>query len=159
MITQYGVIAWKESEAAGRLVLLITSRETRRWVIPRGNPMPGLSASQVAAQEAWEEAGIRGDTSLEEVGTYPYRKKQPDGSFVPAEVRLFSMEVREEADAWPEMRQRERRWFTPAEAAEAVDEPELRLLILAFVPPPEVAGGRHRALVSPPRRHRRGSRC
>jgi 8-oxo-dGTP pyrophosphatase MutT (NUDIX family) len=129
MITQYGIIAWKEGDTAGRLILLITSRETRRWVIPRGNPISGLSPAQAAAQEAWEEAGIKGEVGSEEVGTYRYEKRRLNGSLVPAEVRVFTMKVREEADAWPEMGQRERRWFTPADASAAVDEPELKTLL------------------------------
>jgi 8-oxo-dGTP pyrophosphatase MutT (NUDIX family) len=130
MITQYGALAWRETAAGGRQILLITSRETKRWVIPRGNPIPGLSPPEAAAQEAWEEAGIRGETSAEAIGAYRYEKRRPDGSSVPAEVHVFAMRVREEAEAWPEAKQRERRWFSPAEASEAVDEPELKTLLL-----------------------------
>ena len=129
MITQYGVIAWKESDGGGRQVLLITSRDTKRWVIPRGNPISGLSPPQAAAQEAWEEAGIRGETDDEALGAYPYDKRRLNGLLVPAEVQVFAMLVSEEAETWPEASQRERRWFSPAEAAEAVDEPELGALL------------------------------
>jgi 8-oxo-dGTP pyrophosphatase MutT (NUDIX family) len=129
MITQYGVIAWKEAEGGGRQVLLITSRETKRWVIPRGNPIAGLSPSDAAAQEAWEEAGIRGETGTEAIGAYRYDKRRLDGSTVPAEVRVFAMRVRKEAETWPEAKQRERRWFSVEEAAGAVEEPELKKLL------------------------------
>jgi 8-oxo-dGTP pyrophosphatase MutT (NUDIX family) len=129
MITQYGVIAWKEAESGGRQVLLITSRETKRWVIPRGNPIAGLAPSEAAAQEAWEEAGIKGETGAEPIGAYRYDKRRLDGSTVPAEVKVFAMRVGEEAGTWPEAKQRDRRWFAPAEAAEAVDEPELKDLL------------------------------
>ena len=129
MITQYGVIAWKESDGGGRQVLLITSRDTKRWVIPRGNPIPGLSPPEAAAQEAWEEAGIKGETDSEAIGAYPYDKRRLGGLLVPAEVQVFAMRVSEEAESWPEAKQRERRWFSPAEAAEAVDEKELGALL------------------------------
>ena len=129
MITQYGVIAWKESEGGGRQVLLITSRETRRWVIPRGNPIAGLSPAEAAAQEAWEEAGVRGETDPESIGGYLYDKRRLEGSTVPAEVRVFTMRVGQEAATWPEAHERERRWFAPAEAADAVDEPGLKDLL------------------------------
>ena len=129
MITQYGVLAWKASEGGERRILLITSRETKRWVIPRGNPIAGLSPSQAAAQEAWEEAGIRGETGQVEVGAYRYEKRRLGGSMVPAEVRVFAMEVTEEADSWPEQGERERRWFSAADAAAAVDEPELKAIL------------------------------
>ena len=129
MITQYGVIAWRESEGGGRQVLLITSRETRRWVIPRGNPIAGLSPAEAAAQEAWEEAGIRGETAPQPIGAYVYDKRRLNGFTVPAEVHVFTMRVSEEAATWPEAHERERRWFAPAEAADAVDEPGLKDLL------------------------------
>ena len=132
MITQYGVLAWKESEGGGRRVLLITSRETKRWVIPRGNPIAGLPPAAAAAQEAWEEAGIRGETDAESIGAYRYEKRRLNGAFVPAEVRVFVMRVTEEADSWPEAHERERRWFAPEDAAAAVDEPDLKELLRGF---------------------------
>ena len=135
MITQYGVIAWKAADDGARQVLLITSRDTKRWVIPRGNPIAGLSPPEAAAQEAWEEAGIKGETVAEATGAYPYEKRRVGGAFVPAEVLVFAMRVGEEAEDWPEAKQRERRWFSPAEAAEAVDEPELKDLLLRQASP------------------------
>jgi 8-oxo-dGTP pyrophosphatase MutT (NUDIX family) len=129
MITQYGAMAWRKAAAGGSEILLITSRETKRWVIPRGNPIAGLSPSQAAAQEAWEEAGIKGETREEAIGVYRYEKRRLDGSLVPTEVQVFAMRVVEEAEAWPEDKERERRWFTPDEAAEAVDEAELKSLL------------------------------
>ncbi|HEY5722883.1 MAG TPA: NUDIX hydrolase [Allosphingosinicella sp.] len=130
MIEQFGVLAWKESEDGHRHVLLITSRETKRWVIPRGNPIAGLSPAQAAAQEAWEEAGIRGETGAEPIGAFAYQKRRFNGALVPAEVHVFEMRVTEEARSWPEAHERERRWFVPGEAAAAVDEPDLKVLLL-----------------------------
>src|SRR5690348_14070457 len=98
MIAQYGVLAWRESED-GRQVLLITSRDTKRWVSHHGNPIFGMSPSQAAAKEAWEEAGIRGETDPEPVGAYLYEKRRLNGSTVPAEVQVFAMRVIEEADS------------------------------------------------------------
>ena len=125
MLTQYGVIPVRTAADGGVEVLLITSRETRRWVVPRGNPVPGKSPGESAAQEAYEEAGISGLTAAEPFGRYRYDKRRRDGSSVPAEVLLFRMEVTEVAERWPEMRQRERRWFGVEEAAVAVHESEL----------------------------------
>jgi 8-oxo-dGTP pyrophosphatase MutT (NUDIX family) len=130
-ITQYGAIAWRP--AAGSVeVMLITSRETRRWVVPRGNVIRGLAPHESAAQEAYEEAGIRGRMGAEPLGLYRYRKRLRFGRTVPAEVHLFPLEVMEELEDWPEKHQRERRWFPPGEAAKAVDEPDLKELILAM---------------------------
>lgn len=131
MLIQYGVVPLRRTAGGGLEVLLITSRETRRWVVPRGNPIPGKSAAESAAQEAYEEAGIRGAVDPEPVGRYLYQKRRRSGALLPAEVRLFVMRVAEEAEDWPEKGERERRWFTPADAARAVAEADLSELILA----------------------------
>lgn len=131
MITQYGAIAWRPAPG-GAEVLLITSRETQRWVVPRGNVIHGLDPHLSAAQEAYEEAGIRGRADAEPIGRYRYEKRLRLGRSVTAEVHLFPLEVIEELDEWPERHQRQRRWFAPAEAADVVAEPELKALILAF---------------------------
>ena len=130
-IIQYGAIAWRPG-AAGPEVLLITSRETQRWVVPRGNVIRGLEPHMSAAQEAYEEAGIRGRMGAEPLGVYHYQKRLRLGRVVPAEVHLYPLEVTEELEEWPERHQRQRRWFAPAAAAEAVDEPELKSMIRAM---------------------------
>lgn len=132
MIRQYGTIAWKEGEDGRPLVLLITSRDTGRWVVPRGNPIPGLPPHLAAAQEAFEEAGVRGPVTSEQVGQYGYRKTRRSGRGVRARVTLFPLRVEEELADWPEAHQRTRRWFSPAEAADAVIEPELKALLVSF---------------------------
>jgi 8-oxo-dGTP pyrophosphatase MutT (NUDIX family) len=131
-IEQFGVIAWRRAGADGVEVLLITSRETRRWVPPRGNAIPGLRPYESAAQEAFEEAGVRGGVQPDAIGTYRYGKRAKDGRVTPALVHLYPMLVTEEADAWPERQQRERRWFAPEAAAAAVDEADLADLIRDF---------------------------
>ena len=129
MLTQYGVIPVRAAADGGIEVLLITSRDTGRWVVPRGNPIPGRSPAESAAQEAFEEAGITGLTEDEPLGRYRYDKRRRDGRSVAAEVLLFRMDVAEVAERWPEMNQRERRWFGVEEAAVAVHESELAQLI------------------------------
>lgn len=131
MLTQYGVVPVRPAPGGGVEVLLITSRETRRWVVPRGNPIPGRSPAESAAQEAFEEAGITGSVDPEPVGLYSYGKRRRSGAVVPAKVQLFRMLVGEVRDEWPEKAERERRWFAPDGAAAAVAEPELAALILA----------------------------
>ena len=133
MITQYGVLAYRVAEGGEPLILLVTSRDTRRWVIPRGNPVVGLPPPASAAEEAYEEAGVRGETQPRELGSYRYRKRRRFGS-VPAEVYVFPMRVTEELEEWPEQAERERRWFARAEAAAAVDEQDLAALISSFDP-------------------------
>lgn len=137
VIDQYGVLAFK-TEPDGLRFLLITSRETRRWVIPRGNPISGLDPAQSAAREAYEEAGLTGHLDASEIGSYRYDKVRRTGS-VPAMVHVFPLHVWEQSETWPERHQRETRWFSREEAADAVAEPGLRDLILGFVPPPPAA--------------------
>jgi hypothetical protein len=135
MIRQFGVVAWKAAPDGAPQVLLVTSRDTGRWVVPRGNPVPGLPPHLSAAQEAYEEAGVRGPVTSLVVGGYGYRKTRRSGLGVRAHVTLFALAVEEELGDWPEASERTRRWFSPAEAAEAVVEPELKALLRAFVPP------------------------
>ena len=129
---QFGVLPWRRA-ADGRVeVMVITSRETRRWVIPKGWPIKGLAPGMAAAREAFEEAGVEGYASLSEVGAYRYEKRLRSGRLQPVEVGVFSLQVSEEAAEWPEMHERQKRWVTPDEAAELVDEPELKSLIMRF---------------------------
>ena len=129
MLVQYGAIPIRRGDDEGIQVLLVTSRETRRWVVPRGNPVRGLDPPQSAAQEAYEEAGVRGSIGPAPLGSYRYGKRKPTGAFLPAEVHLYPLEVEETLEDWPERAERERRWFEPYAAADAVDEPELKALL------------------------------
>jgi 8-oxo-dGTP pyrophosphatase MutT (NUDIX family) len=112
-------------------VLLVTSRETRRWIVPKGWPWPEVSDHEAAAAEAWEEAGVRGRVLADELGTYTY-DKQRDGTLLSVDVIVYLLEVTDEERIWPEMDERERAWFSPAAAAEAVVEPELKTLLHAL---------------------------
>jgi predicted phosphate transport protein (TIGR00153 family) len=113
-------------------VLLVTSRETRRWVLPKGNPINGLSSHAAAAHEAQEEAGVVGAACPTPIGSYRYRKKRRNGASLMVDVDVFPFAVTEELDDWKEQESRERRWFSLSEAADAVDEPDLKELIRSF---------------------------
>ncbi len=113
-------------------VLLVTSRQTRRWVIPKGNTTPGLTAHAAAALEAEEEAGIRGLVCPVSLGSYRYRKRRNNGASLMIDVDVFPLSVSSELTSWKEQPERERRWFSLAEAADAVDEPDLGDLIRSF---------------------------
>ncbi len=107
------------------LILLITSRRKKHWVVPKGIIEPLLSAPESAAREAWEEAGIRGRIRPQPIGEYEYDKW--GGT---CHVRVFLLEVEEELAEWPEAFLRERRWVSVEEAAALVDQAGLRRLIL-----------------------------
>jgi uncharacterized protein len=116
-------------------ILLVTSRGTGRWVLPKGNVEPHLSPELAAAAEAEEEAGVRGTVSTQPIGAFRYRKWRSRGGFRQAQVAVFPMFVTEVMDQWPEQAQRERRWFSIAAAAGAVDERELGAMLRVFSPP------------------------
>lgn len=129
---QYGALPHRSSVRGGRDILLITSRDTGRWVIPKGWPMRGRSGSEVAAREAFEEAGIEGETVATAIGAYHYRKRRPGGRSVTCRVEVFPFGVTSELARWPERHQRRRAWFAARDAAELVNEGELKNLILTL---------------------------
>ena len=94
--------------------------------------MSGHSAAESAAQEAYEEAGVRGQMSAQAMGHYGYSKRLRGGVKKRFRVDVFAMEVTEVLDLWPEAHERARQWLSPAEAAIRVDEPELTNLIRTF---------------------------
>ncbi len=113
-------------------VMLITSRETRRWILPKGQPEKGLAAWQVAAQEAYEEAGLVGSVGTTAIASYPAIKRMRTGEELPCTVRVFLFAVEQELDDWPERSQRDRRWMSPGEAALHASEPQLAEILLEF---------------------------
>ncbi|HEY6918269.1 MAG TPA: NUDIX hydrolase [Tabrizicola sp.] len=131
---QYGALCWRPDGDAVE-VLLITSRDTGRWVIPKGWPMPGLSPEAAAAQEAWEEAGVQGLTNPLCIGRYGYRKCLTPDTSVPCAVAVYGLRVDALAKSFPEAKERRRKWFRLAEAATLVAEPELATIIAQFIPP------------------------
>ncbi|NNM71739.1 NUDIX hydrolase [Enterovirga aerilata] len=126
--TQYGALPFRFAES-GLEILLATSRETRRWVIPKGWPMKGKAPHRTAEREAFEEAGLKGKIQHRAIGSYRYEKKLKDGALVECQVDVFPLKVSGQRRRWPEYEQRETRWFEPAEAAAAVQEPGLAALI------------------------------
>lgn len=129
---QYAALPYRKNKKGGLEVMLVTSRETRRWIIPKGWPMAGVSPHNLAALEAMEEAGLLGKVCKKPIGSYHYDKKRNDGSVVSCKVDTFTFEVREQMPKWPEQDQRRTKWFAPQDAAEQVQEPELRELIKKF---------------------------
>ncbi len=126
---QYAALPYRRSRQGTLEILLATSRETRRWIIPKGWPIAGVEPHNLAALEAMEEAGLVGKIAELPLGTYHYDKKRGDGSIVNCEVEAFPLEVEQQLPTWPEQDERKTQWFTPEEAALLVQEPELRDLI------------------------------
>ena len=125
----------------GLRVLLVSSRETRRWVLPKGWPIKGMKPHSVAALEALEEAGLLGKISKRAIGAYHYIKHMPNGAALACKVEVFPFRVEKQRKNWPERDQRMTGWFDPGEAAQLVDEPELSDLLRLFAPSVETPAG------------------
>jgi 8-oxo-dGTP pyrophosphatase MutT (NUDIX family) len=112
-------------------VLLVTSRETKRWLIPKGWPMKGKKPHKAAEQEAVEEAGVKGDIKPEPLGHYDYWKRRA-AHFDLCRVAVYPLEVSKQLKSWREKGQRDARWFAVEDAAHQVLEPALADLILSL---------------------------
>src|SRR5262245_8313377 len=126
---QVGALPVRRAPDGTLLVLLVTTLQTQRWIIPKGWPWPGQQDYHAAAEEAREEAGVLGEARVVSIGSYTYEKQRQSGT-VPVQVTVYVLEVREELDTWPECERRQRAWFTLSDAAAVVQEPELRTLLL-----------------------------
>lgn len=114
-------------------LLLITSRGTGRWIIPKGWPVDGATPAEAALQEAWEEAGVDGRVQGNTLGIYSHTK-QDDGELMPCVVAVFPVKVRALKSKFPEAGQRKRQWVSRKKAASLIDEPELRQIVMHFDP-------------------------
>lgn len=128
---QYGAVCWRLHRGKVE-VLLVTSRDTGRWIIPKGWPITGLTPADTAAQEAWEEAGVQGEVAADNLGAYGYDKVLSPNQSVPCSVQVFGLRVARLRDKFPERKERRRKWFGVEKAARKVAEPELRTLLLSL---------------------------
>lgn len=131
-LSQVAALCHRIRATKGREVLLITSRDTGRWVLPKGWPIKGLNAAHAAMQEAWEEAGVKGEVSDHPLGTFDYQKRLDCGGEATCETQVFPVAVETLSDTFPESNERERKWVTPAKAADLVEEPELQEILRKF---------------------------
>ncbi len=126
---QVAALCWRP-DGTGKEVLLITSRDTGRWILPKGWPIDGLNGAEAALQEAWEEAGVReAEIGSEAIGQYEYVKDMDSGGEVPVQTHVYLARVHALADDFPEAAERRREWVTPTRAAEMVAEPGLRAIL------------------------------
>jgi len=145
---QLGALPYRFDSETGLEVLLVTSRGTRRWIIPKGWPIKGFKPARTAAREAYEEAGVRGRVAGRPLGRYIYEKRLEEQSKAfPCEVQVFPLLVKRQLKKWPEHKQRTVQWFPVPEAAALIKDDNLRRLILRLDP--------QRGLV---RRNRKGAR-
>lgn len=126
---QYAALPYRRRSDGKTEVMLVTSRDTRRWVIPKGWPIGGRKPHASAAREALEEAGLVGRTTPDAIGAYHYDKRLKNGSETRCKVKVFPLEVEARRKQWREKGERQARWFSLAKAAKAVQEPGLRRLL------------------------------
>ena len=126
---QYAAVPYRRRNNGAIEVMLVTSRETKRWVVPKGWPIRGAKPHASAAREALEEAGVFGRINADAIGTYYYDKRLKNGLEARCKVEVFPLEVKSQRKRWREKGERKARWFRLEKAAEAVQEPGLRRLL------------------------------
>ena len=147
---QYAAIPIGTDPAGCPRILLVTSRGSRRWIIPKGWPIAGLAGPRVALREAWEEAGAVGHIiGKQPLGEFCYRKQLAGGTIGPCRAEAWLMQVSNLHEDWPERAERKRAWFTPEAASMLVAEPELRAMLASLGTRTTVAEGRANALSLP----------
>jgi len=127
---QVAALPWRVTDRLE--IMLVSSRETRRWIIPKGWPMAGRSLSAAAAVEALEEAGLLGVIDEASFGRFSYDKRLSQGKTALCEVDVFPLRVIRQRADWLEKNQRETCWMSAETAAERASDPALAALILEF---------------------------
>lgn len=130
--TQFAALCYR-GDGKDLEICLVTSRRSKRWILPKGWPMHKQTPADAAATEAWEEAGLTGKSIDHCLGVYAYVKTLSE-SLTPVIVMVYPVEIREEHDVWPERKQRKRKWLRPKKAAKRLAEPELRRIVGRFDP-------------------------
>lgn len=131
--SQFAALCWR-ARGDRVQVLLVTSRGTGRWIIPKGWPADGMTPAEAAQREAWEEAGVIGRVQDQCLGVYSYDKVIEGKPSLPCLVMVFPVRVTALAGTYPEVGERRRKWFSPRKAAQKVAEPELARLLQEFDP-------------------------
>ena len=130
---QYAALPYRFTPDAALEILLVTTRRSKRWIIPKGWPIKGLRPAKSAAREAFEEAGVRGKIGAKSVGLFKYNKLLDEhGIEVSCEVKVFPLLVKRQSESWPEFEQRLVQWVEPAKAVSLIKERQLKKLVATF---------------------------
>ena len=114
-------------------ILIVTTRQSRRWIVPKGWPIKRLTPSRSAAREAFEEAGVRGKIGARPIGNFRYKKAADEnGAEANCEVKVFPLLVKRQSATWPEFGQRVAQWVDPEKAISLIRVPELKLMVAKF---------------------------
>ena len=127
---QYAALPYRVNPGARTEIMLITSRETRRWIIPKGWPQKGRAPHRSAAREAFEEAGVVGKVAKGSIGSFSYEKRLKSGDIALCNVHVFALQVQHQSASWPEKKERQVQWLSARRAAKTVNDPSLSNIIL-----------------------------
>lgn len=134
-LSQVAALPFRIAEDGGIEILVMTSRETQRVVIPKGWPIKNRKDWKSAQIEARQEAGVIGDVGRKRLGQYLYWKRL-ENHFALVKVAVYPLAVRRQLADWPERHERTQTWLPADDAALLVDEPELGALLLEFAQSP-----------------------
>ena len=102
VLVQYGALPYRFTPMAALEILIVTTRQSRRWIVPKGWPIKRLTPSKSAAREAFEEAGVRGKIGARSIGNFRYKKTADEnGAEADCEVKVFPLLVTRQSAAWP----------------------------------------------------------
>ena len=135
-IRQVAAVPFRLTSNGEMQVMLITSRSTERFIVPKGWTMKGKSGCEAASVEAFEEAGVSGRMIETPVGRYRYWKRLSK-HFVPVDVTVYLLAVESELANWDEADARQRAWLAPPVAATLIDEPGLASRVGSLTMPRE----------------------
>ncbi len=127
--SQVALLCYRGKEK-NREYLLVTSRDSGRWVLPKGWVKGGKSPELSALEEGWEEAGIVTTKDAPVlIGHYEYDKRLEKGEILPLRVAVFQARLKKLERKYPEDGERKRKWMSASRAAKAVDEPSLQSIL------------------------------
>ena len=139
---QYGALPYRFTPMAALEILIVTTRQSRRWIVPKGWPIKRLTPSKSAAREAFEEAGVRGKIGVRAIGNFRYKKTGQNGADPDYEVKIFPLLVRRQSATWPEPGQRVVQWVDPEKAISLIREPEMKAIVAKFAKRASVAASK-----------------
>jgi 8-oxo-dGTP pyrophosphatase MutT (NUDIX family) len=139
---QYGALPYRFTPTAALEILIVTTRQSRRWIVPKGWPIKRLTPSKSAAREAFEEAGVRGKIGVRAIGNFRYKKTGQNGADPDYEVKIFPLLVRRQSATWPEHGQRVVQWVDPEKAIALIREPEKKAIVAKFAKRASVAASK-----------------
>jgi 8-oxo-dGTP pyrophosphatase MutT (NUDIX family) len=131
---QYAALPYRFDQAGTLQVLLVTTRQSKRWILPKGWPIKDLRPPRSAAREAFEEAGVRGKVGAKSIGSFKYDKMLDEqGIAVQCEVKVYPLLVKRQSAEFAEVGQRLSQWAELDKALSLIEESGIKAIVTAFV--------------------------